>query len=435
MKSKGLFFLILFAGALFAQNKPVSLSSVEEALALSAAKNPDLNVYILKQSKSQQEIKNANWAYIPSVSGSFGLQYNIDRQTSALPGEIFGMPGQTKNVQLGTDYVYNTGVGISLDVFNMQTILQNRIAKINAEMQDAQTQAYGQLLREQTALYYFSALIFQHSVEIYQKNLQTSDSILILSKERYENGLTDLFTYNQAKIVVNSLQQTLSLNEKNARDYLFLLKNLLGMEADTELILNEVIAVKENPLPEIQGLKADKNLDVTRLMKKQTEADIQLKKSFFMPKLSLNGYWGFQNLSNEAFEFDWSKYNYVGINLALPVTNGFKNLGNLKMAKWNDRINAQVLQNETDKSELKNAQLISNYRYGLQQLPLSYSNYQLSQQNAALAFQKYTEGLISSDSYLRTYEEYLKFQQNYLNTLSSVYLYYSTIISRQYYAD
>jgi len=177
------------AQTVLAQNQRISLHSLEDALALSLRQNTDLAIYKLNQEKANQELKNQKLAYIPTSSFAFGAQYNIDRQTSVLPGEIFGKPGQTVNVQMGTNYAYNPGINLNWDVFNYQLPLKTRLSQIDTELQSAQIDAFKQKLTEQTANFYYVALIIQQAIVINHQNLQSSDSILHLTEQKFQGGL------------------------------------------------------------------------------------------------------------------------------------------------------------------------------------------------------------------------------------------------------
>lgn len=434
-----LFFSLLCAFSLnlqglFAQTNKLQLNSVEDAITLALSQNPDLAIYKLNQQKAIQELSNQKLSHIPTSSLGLGMQYNIDRATSVLPGEIFGKPGQTVNVQMGTNYAYNPGISLNWDVFNYQLPLKTKLSKIELELQNAQNEAFTQKIREQTAMYYYVALLIQQAIVINKEDLLALDSMQTLTQQKFQQGLVDLSAVNQSKIAVNNAKQSLTGNEKSLASYLNLLKNILGLGVEKTILFTEKRELNRNFNPNVV-LNDDKNLNIYVIRKRLSLADIQFKKVAFYPKLSINSYLGFQQFTND-FEMNftndsWNKYNYVGFMLSVPITANFKNRGGLKIAEITDKINAQALQNEQVKAQNNDALLLKDYSNLLQQLEISANNYQLFKENLNLAFQKYSNGIISLDAYLKVNDDYLKAENLYLNTLSSVYALYSTILSRQ----
>ncbi|MFN0201301.1 MAG: TolC family protein [Bacteroidia bacterium] len=414
-----------------AQSQRLSLASLEQVSTLVLQQNPDGKIYLAKQQKSKQELHNQYGAFAPTITGNFNGQYNIDRQTTALPGIIFNKPNEMINVQMGTDYIYNTGLSASVDILNFQTIFQVKTAKLNTELQTAQSEAFHQLLREQTALYYFGVLIGKKNLEIQQLNLLSADSTLALSKQKYAQGIIDLASLNQAQIALNQVKIASINSEKTVHFYTTQLKNLLGLTPKDELVFGDSVGLQTKAFPNFNSVSPDKNLALYRLQYQVAKSDLLVKKAAFLPRLSVNGYWGFQQLSNEFWANDWSKYNYVGLNLSLPIMNGYRNIGNAKLANWNAKIQAQIQENEELKAQNKEAQLLDDYQNALQQLVLAKENYQLYQENKELTFQKYSQEIIGLDAYLKSYDDYLKAENQYLSALSLTYGYYATLFARK----
>jgi outer membrane protein TolC len=429
-----LLFLSVVPGT-FAQSDTLKISNIHSAINYVLNENPDLETYKLNQTKAEQELKNQKLSILPNISGGIGGNYYIDLQSSALPGEIVGLPGEKVIVEFGTKYIYNAGISANMDLLDMSYFFKIKISEIIQDIQNAQTEAFKQKIIEQTALYYSAIQITTQSIANNQKNLNVADSILSITEQRYKEGIIDLAAVNLSKISANNIRQTIISNEMVLHQYYTELKILMGLQLEDMLQITEELKLTNVSFIELKELNPDKNLEIYNLQLQQSEIDIKTKRASFYPKLSTSGYFGYQQFKDDfvvAFDDNaWKPYNYIGLNLSIPIFNSYANKGNLKIAKVNQQINEQVLETENMKSKMKDNQLLTDYENSLEQLKLSKQNHELFKQNADFSYNKYKEGIIGIDSYYKSFEDYLKAENSYLNSLSLVYTYYSKILSRQ----
>jgi len=420
---------------IYAQENQTNFANVNEVITLALKNNPDLSVYLLQQEKAALEYKNNKNYFLPNISGAASFQNNLALQTSALPGEIFGQPGETVDIQLGQQYNYNAGINLSKTIFDREAKLKAKVSKISTEIASAQTEIYKQTLKEQTSFYYYSALIGKEAVRISKEDLKTSDSIYQLTIQKFGEGLIDIAVKNQSEINRNKVEQSLLSNQNIYNNSLNNLKLLLGIKYETQLNLTENILEYENPSLEKLELNDDKNLVLKALQEEQSQLSIKKEKSTYLPKLSLNGYFGKQQLSDEiGVSFNnnsWNDYSYIGANLSVPIFSGFSKSNKVKMAKIDNEISLQNLQIEKRKSISKDTELLDEYKRNISILKNSKENFRLSKNISDLAMLKYQQGFLSLDNYFISYQDYLKAENNYLNSLSVTFSQYAIILSRQ----
>jgi outer membrane protein TolC len=419
----------------FAKNKPITISTIQNAIALVLTENPDLQTYHLKQLKAEQEHKKQQLSILPNISASFGGTYNIDRQTSALPGEIAGQPGETVSVQFGTTYNYNAGITSTMNLLDVPYFFNTQLTKVNKELEKAQTEAYKQKIIEQTTLYYFASLITKQSLNNHQQNVKLADKIVSMTEDRFAQGIVDLASVNLSKISANNVRQTANSNELMLEQYITQLKILIGLHVEDELQLDQELQLNHSPqFKNSDSLNIDKNLAIYTLQLQQSIADKKTKQAAFYPKVSINAYFGYQQLRDDLDlgfdDKDWTPYNYVGLTLSIPIFDSYKSIGSLEVSKANRQINQQIVESEVEKSKLNDAQLLGDYKNSLLQLTISEKNYGLFKQNSDLAYSKYQTGIMGIDNYYKAFEDYLNAENNYLNTLSTVYGHYAKILSR-----
>jgi outer membrane protein len=418
----------------YAQDNQTVFTNVDEVIKLALKNNPELSVYLLQQEKATVDYKKNKNYFLPNISGTASFQNNLALQTTALPGEIFGQPGESVNVQIGQQYNYNAGINLSKTIFDRELTLKAKVSKISTNIAIAQTEIYKQGLKEQAAFYYYSALIGKQAVKISKEDLKISDSIYQLTDQKFKEGIINVTVKNQAIINRNKIEQSLLTNQNIYNKSLNSLKLLLGVDFETQLTLTENIIENESILEKL-NLKEDKKLVLKTLQEEQSKLSIKQEKSAFLPKLTLNGYFGKQQLSNQiGVSFNnntWNDFSYIGASLNMPIFSGFSKKNKVEIAKIDNEISLQNLQIEKENSASKDAELLAEYEQNIYILKSSKDNFLLTKQNTDLTMLKYQQGLINLDSYFNSYEDYLKAESNYLNTLFVTFTQYATILSRQ----
>lgn len=432
-----LFILLILAfctSTIYPQYSKISLTNVDEAITIALENNPDISVYMLQQNKASLDYRINKNFFLPNISSSISFQNNLALQSSALSGEIFGQPGQSIEVQLGQQYNYNAGLNLTKVILDKEAKLRTKISKISKEIATAKTEVYKQTLKEQTAFYYYSALISKEAVSVSEEDLKNSDSILQLTVERYKEGLIDITIKNKAKVAKNKVEQNLLSNQNIFEASLNKLKLLLGTKYETQLHLNENILEYDKFSLKKLELTKDKNLILKTLEIKQNTLAVKKERAALYPKLSLNGYFGKQQLNNELdVSLDnnsWNNFSYIGASLSVPIFKGLSQKNKIKVAKINKEIALQNFQIEEEKTKSKDNELLAEYKRNTSILHKARESFKLTKTNCDLILLKYQQGLINLEVYLKSYEEYLKAKNNYLNSLSITFSKYATILSR-----
>ena len=430
------FIIVVFSSySSYSQNKNELYDNVDHVIKEVIDRNPDLKNYLLQQEKAKLDYKNSKNFFLPNISGSASFQNNISLATTALPGEIIGQPGEIIELQIGQKYNYNVGINLSKTIFDREKKIKAKISGISSEIAEAQTKSFEQNLKEQAAFYYYSILIGDQAIKTSKDDVKTSDSIYKITSKKYEKGLIDITLKNKAKINSNRAKQNLlsNLSLKNQSENN--LKNLLGLTNLDSLRFKKTDIIYNEDFNTNLVLNNDKNLVVKELQYQQANLNIKKERATFLPTLSVNSYFGKQQLSNETgISFDsgsWNNYSFATVNLNIPIFSGLSKKNNLKKAKIDNKIALQNLSTEKSKSILKDQQLITDYSNYQEILKSAKENYILMKQNADIAFVKYQQGVLSLDEYFNKYNEYLKEKNNYLNSLSTTYSLYATILSRQ----
>ena len=412
----------------------VSLGSIGEAIELALEKNIDFQNYLLNQEKADLAYKQAKSYQMPTISGSFSGQYNIDLAATPLPDFSSEDPEATVIRQIGLEYNYNAGIVIYQDLFNRGNKLNSSVAKLSLEMDRVSSNMYRDLLKEQVSVYYYTALISERAIEIGREDVKSAESIYHLTSDKFDQGLVDLITLNSSKINLNTVRQNLNANKQLEIQSITELKKLFGMLPVDSLSLTNTV---DYLLPEVytsEQLSDNLLAKNAELQLRQADAFLKVSQSALLPTLSFNSYFGRQQFRDDfglsLNNDNWTNYSYLSLNLSVPIFSGFNTSRNIAKSKIDHTMAVNERLKAEQQTSLDDQRLIADYNISLQDAKYKFETYKLYDENQTLTFQKYEEGLISLDSYLKVFQDYIKAENAYLNSMSKVYTYYSQILPR-----
>ena len=426
---------MLVVAAHLGWSQGATLNSVEEAMKLALTANVDYKNYILNQEKASVEYKQSRAYLMPTVTGSFGGQRNLDIPVNQLTitDENSGMV-QQQTIQLGQDYQYNAGINIYKELLSREAALQSRVSKLNMKSEEVSKEIYEELLAEQVSLYYFTAIVARRAIELGNQDLESAERIHALTKEKFDEGLVDAISFNTSKINANTVRQNLNASKQLELQSISELKRLFGMIPSDELELTNKFDYYLPELYTADELGENLKVETASLQLDQANMLLKISQASLLPTLSISSYFGQQQFRDDfGLSFsgnDWSANNYLSLNLTIPIFSGFSNRLNIKRSKYEQQIAVNEKEKAQQSALLDDARLISEYNLSLDDAKSSLETYRLYDENQQLTYEKYEEGLISLDAYLKVFEDYLRAENTYLNNMSKLYTYYSQIIPR-----
>jgi outer membrane protein len=417
-------------------NSQTVFHSLPEAWDAALKNNPTQHIYQMKTGQLTAEYRADQSFLYPQVAANFSGQDNLKLSVTPVPGELIGQPGKTLYLTFGKHYVYNAGVAATENLFNWQFVCLVNEARDVINLNNVEHQAYEQNLKASTAQYYFSGLIAASSIRIANRDLQLADSILTTVKNRYSQGLVDLSAVHSAEINVNNVQENILQSTQLLNLSIQNLKNLTGSTAPQTLTLDEHLAADSISTDTSTTLTPgpDKNLNVYAANAHFANLQAKFQKAAFYPTLSLSGFLGSEQFRDNfglAFgDQSWNDYRYLQLNLNVPLFTGFYTRNKYRSAQINAQINAQQYHDAVEQGKISDSLLITTYENDRLLVAASGRNLLLYRDNVDLSRHKFEEGLISIDTFQKTFEDYLRAENTHLNNLSSMFSALASIISR-----
>jgi outer membrane protein TolC len=397
--------------------------------------NSAQKIYQLKNQQAKVDYNTARAFLLPQIGGSFSGQDNTKLSTTPVPGELLGQPNKTVYLQFGKQYVYNTGVSISKTLFDWQAAAQANIAKQNIALNSSQQLANEQNLKTQIAQSYFTLLVAKAAINISEKDLQLSDSILLITKQKFQQGLVDAIAVNQAAVNSNNILLNIVQSKELYKNAFVSIKNLAGVSDNAQIDVKPIDNVASLNKADITTIDQDKNILIYPHNIEMQKWQYKIAKAAFLPKFSVSTYWGYQQF-RENFGMDftgdsWKDYRYIALNMNVPIFTGLANKNKLKSNSIQTEIVKEQYNAALEQSKINDKSLqetIANY---LTITNTAKKSFELYSNNLQLNHQKFTEGIIGVDTYFKAFDDYLKSENSYLNNLSTLLYNQAIVISRK----
>lgn len=374
MKKLILIFLIGSSPLLAQEPQQLSLA---DAINYALEHKADAEKARLDVQKGELEIAETKASALPTLAISGNTNYNPLLQENVLPGEIFGQPGTNVKVAFGQKWTSTFTAQVNQTIFNQAVFTGLKAARSTREFYLINAQLTEEQVIEKVATAYYQVYQAQQSLENLESNLTLTEQTVGIIKGLYESGLAKKIDYDRSQVALNNAksnrQQVLNAVQltENA------LKFMIGMPIDQPIALPQetfepsaLFTKNSDFLSQRTEVKLmDKQLELLEWQKKATEAE-------FYPTASLSASYGWlgqgQKMpwwNGESNGVYWSDLSSIGLNLRIPIFNGFAT---------KSRVGKVQIDIAKAKADLRDTKL------GLQ---LAYNNAQAQLQNSMITIE------------------------------------------------
>jgi outer membrane protein TolC len=277
---------------------------------------------------------------------------------------------------------------------------------------------------------YGNVLLADESIKILENNKKILEKTLADTKEIFKNGLIEEENVEQLQITLASLTSSLDNVKRQKRIAVDLLKLLLGIDLEEELVLTDQLnALTQNNI-DLALLKkefqAENTIDyqIGKNIEKSKQLLLKLEKSKALPSLAAQINFGYNSFANQ-FDFlnstqKWNNFSNVGVGLNVPVFSSLGRSSRTQQAKIAlEQAKTSVTETE-QKLKLQFAKAKSDYEFSIEQLATSKSNLNLAERIESKNQIKFKEGLASSFDLTEAQRQLYSAQQSYLQAMLDV---------------
>ena len=288
---------------------------------------------------------------------------------------------------------------------------QSNIEQVKEGIKDSAYKKYYAILVADKQLFYLN-----ESIKRLEK-LYHDDSIL------YKNGFAERLDLDKVEVQLTNLKTNASFVQTGLTLAYAALKLSIGVSQKDTVVLRDSLSmevVKRDVLVDsvnYHDLPIVRKLDYSKQL---SELDVRRYKLQYLPTVSAQANYGINSLGDNFITDPstvWLKSSYVGLNINVPIFDGFQKRANIKQAKLRlEKLNNTIdyVKQGVDFAVLATKETLTN---ALQNLDMQDRNRELAQRVYNTTKIKFEQGLGSSFEVLQADTDFQTSEANYFNAL------------------
>jgi len=335
--------LMLFAGTCFltAQENTINLD-LDKAIQIALEKNTQIKVAELEVDKSEQKLREARSGLFPKIDASAQYQRFIEKPVIFLPaGSPFSPPGQPGILEIGSDNSYVGTVGASVPLFALGLYDGTGISSKGVELSTENLKSMQVKTITDVKKAFLNVIIAREFKNVMQQSLQNALDNFENVKRLNKNEVLSNYDLLRAEVGVENLKPLAQQAEDNyelAKDGLGI---TIGLSSEKEIeVTGDLEFAEDYQIPSIseiinQVLVDNPQLNIVNKQLEITNTSISLEKSAYFPSLAAFGNYQYQTQANDfkIENYKWVSTFVVGVQLQIPVFNGFKTPSRVQQAE------------------------------------------------------------------------------------------------------
>lgn len=281
---------------------------------------------------------------------------------------------------------YDVYVRTSMPLLNTDVIYNKRIEEQKIHLEEFQVQIYKRELVKNIKTAYYTYLTASEGVKVYENALALVEKNVALNQALISNGkglnaslLRAQSELENVKAQLNDMQN----QQSNARNYFnFLLNKPQDAPVEAEPITSSADFLAATNTAATSDTNRREELSMIRQVSKIQATVIDMNKRYWVPKVN-----AFLDLGSQAVDMEFSnksRYYMVGVNVGIPIFNGFRNSYktqisqlDLRSTEANYKNVEQQLQLAVNTSRNNLATVIRNYHASLERQKTAESYFNL----------------------------------------------------------
>ncbi|HLZ89462.1 MAG TPA: TolC family protein [Puia sp.] len=361
---------------------------------------------------------------LPQVTGNLGITDNLQIATVLVPGTFASPPVQGFiPLKFGTQYNNTAGVTLKQILFDGQVFVGLQARQTSLNFYKKKQEVTEQLVRANIYKIYYQLLIGKWQIDQIDANIASQQALLHNSTEMFKNGFAEQLDIDKATVQLTNLEsERIQVDYSISNGYLGL-KVLMGMSVKDSLHLTDTLTyemVRDATLGDNYKYSDRRDFQLLQINRQLNEFDIKRYRKMYIPTVSLTGNYSqnqYDNQFNLGKKNSWFPSSYLGLNVSVPLFDGFYKAANIQQA----RLRLEQTQNDLDSlknridNDVKETQL--RFTAALATLDFQKKNLELSEKVYAQTRKKYEQGLGSNLEITTAFADERTAQANYFNAL------------------
>lgn len=398
--------------------------TLNDAITTAINANRQLAISRLAIENADAQVKEAYSSTLPSITLNGRYTRNIQRQVFYFPGS----DGNVRPIEVGSANSVTTDVTVNQLVYNSAAFTAPNTAESYAKItrQQLRSDAAQTVLEVKRA--YYTALFAREVLHVNETLLWNSEENMKNAQALYKAGLRAEFDALRAEVQVANQRPVVMQARDNYMAAMDNLKLLLGAD-DREIALAEdlVRPVSSTEAPSPSVARAAEILDQynAQLQTLKLTADvnrqmIDIKKSDYLPTVSLFGTYQLQSQADDFADLSFQPSSWVGLNLTFNLFNGFKTRSQVEQARLAYEQSKIRVEQVEDALKTQLGIVLRKVEYARQRIATSDATIDQADRARRIAATSYKAG---TGTQLQINDADLALAQARLNQLNAVYDY------------
>ena len=384
--------------------------TLQDVLSRALKNNKELEMVRMQALKAKYATREAQSNLYPQMEAYGKMEDYIKLPVLIIPGEMLGAPGENVPVQFGTQYNVEGGVQLTQLLYNQSYWTSLRLSKKMEQIQELGIEKTREDVFYELARLYYLSHATKGQIELLKKNIARLDTIYHLTEVQLNHDMIRRVDLEKIKVRRNNLQVQLQGTQTLLEKQVRMIKHLAGFSKTQPIVfedqaMNQPVARSgqknkgEHPLLRLQDRKTE--LEALR-MKRQKQA--------YLPTLTGFGRFNYQAQRDELDMFrsdgdKWSQIAVVGINLEVPLFDGFNRRAKIQQARISlDQAKVKESQIK-EQLEMQQINAAEKYSQNRQDLAGQQANVLLAEKVFDIHKTQYHHGMISLTELLQTESE------------------------------
>ncbi|MDY0253912.1 MAG: TolC family protein [Tenuifilaceae bacterium] len=379
----------LLLGVSSAHGQDTLRLNLDKALEIALSENPTIKLADKEIERTQYYRREMLGGFYPSLSGSAQYMRNIEPQVIFMPEGVFG-PGTGGPMKIGFDNSYTAGLSLSVPLVAPSLFKMLRISETDIEIALEKSRESKLNMASEVKKAFYNLLLAQNSYDVMSMSMENAQKNLQNIKNLYSQGLVAEYDVIRSEVQVRNLNPTFVQAENAVNLSAMMLKILLGVGTDLELVIEGDLSDYEDELAQgIPGKSLMLNQNTTlrqlELQELKLSQQFQLVRTTRMPMLAAFGNYQYLSQANDFkfADYNWVSTNMVGLQLQVPIFQGFTNkykeqqilvgIDQLKIQRDYLNQNLTLQARNAITSMMRAAEQISSSKEGIAQAERGYS--------------------------------------------------------------
>ena len=335
-----------------AQTKKVNQFSLQQAIDYANknsvyVKNALLDILIQKQTN-----RDITSIALPQINGSAGVTDYLDIPTTLVPAQFFGgASGEFAPVKFGTKWNANAAIALSQVVFDGQVFIALKARNGTISLEQRIAELTQENIKANIYKVYYQLVTGKIQIQLLDANMSRLEKLKHDVQVMYDNGFSEKLDIDKLSVQIVNLQTEKIKADNMISNGYSGLKLLMGMPIKDSLVLTDTLSddqIREGVLEASQFKYSDrKDYQISDITNKLNGLNVRRYKLSQIPTFALVGNYA-KNAQRDKFDFfgkgDWFTTSYIGLQMKVPIFNGFSLSAKIKKAK----LELQQSQNETE---------------------------------------------------------------------------------------